>query len=250
MSAPVNTSTTSEGLPAGAHSHGGPVPTGSPAERFTSTDPEAFGKPSGREEDWRFTPMRRVRGLLNGEPSDARLSADTDLPDGVELTTVEADDPLLKGLPEPADYLAALTRQRADGATVVRVAAEAQLDRPVRLRLTGTGSDDVVWAQTVIEVGAFSWKAASAAVTSRMPRSVLMPRVLPLGWTRVANVMPLRSSCGRPATGCSRPSSTPRSSASHSPTPPTARLSLNTTTSPAGRRSSTASPRRPRPAAI
>ncbi|NYJ08861.1 Fe-S cluster assembly protein SufD [Petropleomorpha daqingensis] len=156
MSAPVNTSTTSEGLPAGAHSHGGPVPTGSPAERFTSTDPEAFGKPAGREEDWRFTPMRRVRALLNGEPSDARLTTDTDLPEGVELTTVEADDPLLKGLPEPADYLAALTRQRAGGASVVRVAAEAQLDRPVTVRLSGTGADDVVWAQTVIEVGAYA----------------------------------------------------------------------------------------------
>ena len=142
--------------PAGAHSHGGPVPTGSPAERFTSTDPEAFGRPSGREEDWRFTPMRRVRPLLDGGPSDARLTVDADLPEGVELTAVEADDPLLKGLPEPADYLAALTRQRSGGATVVRVPAEAQLDRPVNLRLTGTGSDDVAWGQTVIEVGAFA----------------------------------------------------------------------------------------------
>src|SRR5689334_4032019 len=137
---PQNTSTTSEGLPAGAHSHGGPVPTGSPAERFTSTDPEAFGVPTGREEAWRFTPTRRVRPLLTGAASDARLARDADLPEGVELTAVEADDPLLKGLPEPADYLAALTRQRSAGATVVRVAAEAQLDRPVTLRLSGTGS--------------------------------------------------------------------------------------------------------------
>src|SRR4051794_21979931 len=153
---PQNTSTTTDGLPAGAHSHGGPVPTGSPAERFTSTDPEAFGKPTGREEDWRFTPMRRVRALLDGEPSDARLTVDADLPEGVELTTVEADDPLLKGLPEPVDFLAAQTRQRSGGAVVVRVPAEAQLDRPVVLRLSGTGSDDVVWGQLVVEVGAFA----------------------------------------------------------------------------------------------
>src|SRR5689334_19993025 len=146
---------------AGAHSHGGPVPTGSPAERFTSLDPEAFGTPTGREEAWRFTPMRRIRPLLQGASSDAQLAWNTDLPEGVELTSVGADDPLLKGLPEPADYLAALTRQRSDGATVVRVAAEAQLDRPVTLRLSGTGSDSapddrVVWGQLVIEVGAFA----------------------------------------------------------------------------------------------
>jgi Fe-S cluster assembly protein SufD len=141
---------------AGAHSHGGPAPTGSPAERFTSTDPDAFGKPTGREEDWRFTPMRTVRPLLNGEPSDAHLSWTSDLPEGVELTSVEADDPLLKGLPEPADYLAALSRQRSGGAAVVRVAAEAQLDRPVTLGLAGTGADDVVWGQLVVEVGNFA----------------------------------------------------------------------------------------------
>jgi Fe-S cluster assembly protein SufD len=69
---------------------------------------------------------------------------------------VEADDPLLKGLPEPVDRLAALTRQRSGGAAVLRVPAEAQLDRPVTLRLTGTGSADVVWGQLVIEVGRFA----------------------------------------------------------------------------------------------
>jgi Fe-S cluster assembly protein SufD len=142
--------------PPGAHSHGGPAPTGSPAERFTSTDPDAFGVPTGREETWRFTPMRRIRPLLDGAPSDAQLTWTTDLPEGAELTSVEDDDPLLKGLPEPADRLAALARRRAAGATVLRVRPEAVLDRPVTLALAGTGSDDVVWGQLVIEVGAFA----------------------------------------------------------------------------------------------
>src|SRR3954451_17869594 len=145
----------------GAHSHGGPAPTGSPAERFTSTDPDAFGVPTGREESWRFTPMKRVRALLDGAASDAQLAWTTDLPEGAEMTTVEAGDPLLKGLPQPADRLAAPARQRSGGATVVRVTAEAQLDRPVVLGLSGTGSDPavempVVWGQLVVEVGAFA----------------------------------------------------------------------------------------------
>ncbi|WNV73899.1 Fe-S cluster assembly protein SufD [Geodermatophilus sp. DSM 44513] len=140
----------------GAHSHGGTAPTGSPAERFTSTDPDAFGVPTGREEDWRFTPMRRIRPLLDGAVSGARPQWDTDLPGGVELTRVEAGDPLLKGLPDPVDRLAALARRNSGGADVVRVPAEAQLDRPVTLRLSGTGSDEVVWGQLVVEVGAFA----------------------------------------------------------------------------------------------
>jgi Fe-S cluster assembly protein SufD len=142
--------------PPGAHSHGGPAPTGSPAERFTSTDPDAFGVPTGREETWRFTPMRRVRQLLDGAPSDAALLWDTDLPEGAELTSVPAGDPLLKGLPEPVDRLAALARQRSNGAAVVRIAKEAVLDRPVTLRLSGTGAQDVVWGQLVVEVGQFA----------------------------------------------------------------------------------------------
>ena len=101
MTAPTQTTTTA-GLAPGAHSHGGPAPTGSPAERFASTDPDAFGVPTGREETWRFTPMRRVRPLLEAPATDSRPPWDADLPAGVELTTVEADDPLLKGLPEPA----------------------------------------------------------------------------------------------------------------------------------------------------
>ncbi|SFF88612.1 Fe-S cluster assembly protein SufD [Blastococcus tunisiensis] len=151
----ADTGSAGEAVP-GAHSHGGPTPTGSPAERFTSTDPDAFGVPTGREETWRFTPMKRMRALLDGAPSDAHLAWTTDLPEGVELTSVEADDPLLKGLPEPVDRLAALTRARSGGAAVVRVPQEAQLDRPVTLALAGNDDDAVVWGQLVIEVGAFA----------------------------------------------------------------------------------------------
>jgi Fe-S cluster assembly protein SufD len=158
---PASDTGTAGDVTPGAHSHGGPTPTGSPAERFTSTDPDAFGVPTGREETWRFTPMKRVRALLDGAPSDAQLTWTTDLPDGVELTVVEAGDPLLKSLPEPVDRLAALTRQRSGGASVLRVPAEAQLDRPVVLGLAGTEADStaelpVVWGQLVIEVGAFA----------------------------------------------------------------------------------------------
>ncbi|WP_104524132.1 Fe-S cluster assembly protein SufD [Blastococcus atacamensis] len=149
------TGTAGEAAP-GAHSHGGPAPTGSPAERFTSTDPDAFGVPTGREEAWRFTPMKRIKPLLDGAASDAKLDWSTDLPEGVELLRVDAGDPLLKGLPEPVDRLAALTRQNSAGADVVRIATEAQLDRPVTLGLAGSGSADVVWGQLVVEVGAFA----------------------------------------------------------------------------------------------
>jgi Fe-S cluster assembly protein SufD len=52
-----------------AHSHGVRTedlgaPMVSRGERFTSYDVDAFEVPTGREEDWRFTPLRRLRGCI------------------------------------------------------------------------------------------------------------------------------------------------------------------------------------------
>lgn len=144
------------GPPPGSHSHGGRPRTGSPVQRLTSTDPDVFGAPTGREEDWRFTPMRDIAPLLKGAESDAHLEWTTDLPDGVEMLTIPADDPLMKALPDPVDRLAALARVRCGGAVVLRVAEDTRLDRPVTVDLGGTGSDQVVWGQIVVDVGRFA----------------------------------------------------------------------------------------------
>src|SRR4051794_41788432 len=51
---------------AGAKEGQGSKPLASASERFTSYDVEAFEVPGGREENWRFTPLRRLRGLHDG----------------------------------------------------------------------------------------------------------------------------------------------------------------------------------------
>ena len=118
-------------------------------ERVRSTDPDAFGVPTGREEEWRFTPLERLRVLLDGGASDAELQVTSELPDGVELTTAAAGE---IDVPVPVDRLAALALARAGGATVVRVPAGLAVDEPVVVRLTGTGRDEVVWAHIVLDV--------------------------------------------------------------------------------------------------
>src|SRR4051812_50130921 len=45
-----------------AHSHG--RPSGSPAERFTSRNPDDFPIPTTAQEDWRFSPPAQARGLF------------------------------------------------------------------------------------------------------------------------------------------------------------------------------------------
>jgi Fe-S cluster assembly protein SufD len=121
-------------------------------ERTRSFAVDDFDPPTGREEEWRFTPLDRMRVLLDGAPSDAHLDIASDLPDGVELLTVGADDPLRADLPLPIDRLAALAFERSGGSLVVRVPKGLELDAPVVLTLTGTGGDDVVWGSVVLEL--------------------------------------------------------------------------------------------------
>ncbi|MBC7374342.1 MAG: Fe-S cluster assembly protein SufD [Frankiales bacterium] len=123
-------------------------------ERLRSADPAAFGVPTGREEEWRFTPLDRVRLLLDGAPSDAHLHVTSELPDGVELVTVATADLANLGIdsPLPVDRLAALALQRCGSALVIRVPKALEVDAPVIVRLAGTGGDEVVWGHVVVEL--------------------------------------------------------------------------------------------------
>src|SRR6476620_4573595 len=58
------------------------VPVQSRAERTASFDVSAFPLPTGREEDWRFTPVKKLAGLL-AEGASGRLDWTTKLPAGV-----------------------------------------------------------------------------------------------------------------------------------------------------------------------
>ncbi len=120
-----------------------------------SFEVDDFEMPTGREEDWRFTPLDRLRGLLDGTASDGHLKWSTDLPAGVELTTVGAGDPLLRDVPKPVDRVAALALRNSDGAVVLRIPADTELTEPAVLRLSGTG-DEQVWGHIVIDLGAHS----------------------------------------------------------------------------------------------
>ncbi len=118
-------------------------------ERVRSADPAVFGVPTGREEEWRFTPLDRLRPLLDGGDSEARLDVTSELPDGVELVrvpTAELDVPL------PVDRLAALALQRSGSALVLRVPKGLELDEPVVLRLAGVSTDEVVWGHVVVDL--------------------------------------------------------------------------------------------------
>jgi Fe-S cluster assembly protein SufD len=139
----------------GEHLSGpGSPPLKSAAERLSSFDANDFPMPTGREEEWRFTPRRRMARLLEDTASDAHLKWTTDLPDGAELVELGEADPLLTTVPAPVDRVAALAHANAGFATVLRIPANTELDRPALLGLHGTSTDEVVWGHVVVEVGA------------------------------------------------------------------------------------------------
>jgi Fe-S cluster assembly protein SufD len=137
-----------------AHSHGGgTAPAQSRGDRTASFDVADFPMPTGREEDWRFTPLDRLGGLLEAAPSTGRLARSVDLPDGVQLDELPADHPLRRSVPAPADRIAALAMDGAtDGAVLLRVPADAVPDRPVVVRLAGEGG--TVRGHLILDVGA------------------------------------------------------------------------------------------------
>jgi len=120
--------------------------------RVRSRDAADFPPPTGREEEWRFTPLDRLRVLLDAGPSDARLPVEAELPDGVTFEAVGTDDPLRDDLPLPVDRLAALALERSRGSLVVRVPKALEAGSPVVLRFSGTGDDAVVWSSVVLDV--------------------------------------------------------------------------------------------------
>lgn len=117
--------------------------------------------PKGREEVWRFTPLRRLRGLMEGAPSTARLTWRADLPAGVttaELTPAEVAE---LGVPAPVDRPSALAVANSGGAVLVDIPAGLELAEPFVIDLIGAG--ELVYGNVVVRVGA----NASATVVLR-----------------------------------------------------------------------------------
>jgi Fe-S cluster assembly protein SufD len=114
-------------------------------------------RPTGLEEVWRFTPLKRLRGLLDAEGVTGRaLQITVDAPDQVTTAEVTTAAAVALGGPAPVDRIAALAVANADTALTVTVPAEAELDRPVMITVVGSGLDQPAFGHLVIDVGAYA----------------------------------------------------------------------------------------------
>ncbi|OUZ08388.1 Fe-S cluster assembly protein SufD [Aeromicrobium sp. PE09-221] len=119
-----------------------------------SYDVEAHPKPTGLEEIWRFTPLKRLRGLLDGPVSEAKLKLAEELPEGASLSTISREEAKALGGIAPLDRLAALAVENAPDAMLLNI--DGELDAPVRLNWSGEAADQIVWGHTVVKLAPFA----------------------------------------------------------------------------------------------
>ena len=109
-------------------------------EQFSSFDVKAFEVPGGRDELWRFTPLKRLRGLHDGtaaKTGNATISVSDQA--GVTVETVQRGDSRLGQGGVPSDRVAAQAFSSFDAATIITVARGAHTQMPVEVTVTGPG---------------------------------------------------------------------------------------------------------------
>jgi Fe-S cluster assembly protein SufD len=121
-----------------------------------SFDVADFPVPHGREEEWRFTPLERLRGLHDGTAvaTGQGVKVVVEAPEGVTVETVGRDDARLGKAGTPVDRVAAQAYSAFEQASVVTVPKETQLTEPIRIAVHGEGG--TAFGHQVVELGAFA----------------------------------------------------------------------------------------------
>lgn len=122
-------------------------------ELFSSFDVDAFEVPHGRDEIWRFTPLRRLRGLHDGSAhatGKAQITV-TDQP-GVRTETVRRGDERLGQGGVPTDRVAAQAFSSFNSATVVTVERGTEVAKPIEIVVDGPGEGAVAYGHLQIRV--------------------------------------------------------------------------------------------------
>lgn len=122
---------------------------------FSSFNVEDFSVPHGKDEEWKFTPLRKLRGLHNGTAADpvaASILVETGGQDGVAVDVVKRDDERLGRAGTPTDRVAAQAYSNFDDAHIVTFAKNSVSKEPVVIDIDGPGEDNVSYGHIVIDV--------------------------------------------------------------------------------------------------
>ncbi|SOC54507.1 Fe-S cluster assembly protein SufD [Ornithinimicrobium cerasi] len=137
------------------------IPDQSRAARHRSFDVETFAVPTGREEEWRFTPVDRLGGVLTDAPTQDREgdpAADYEVraPAGVTVGTLAPGEAPRGTVLVPEDRGAAVASRNTAEALHLSVPADLELAEPVRVQVEGRGAGRRSNAHYVLEAGRHS----------------------------------------------------------------------------------------------
>ena len=123
-----------------SHSHSHGAPAQSRASRPSSFVAGDFAVPRGREEEWRFSPLKSLAPLFSENLAGQPLAITSTAPQGVSVRAVPAADRVAIASP-PADRAAAVAWESAVEATEITIDANVELAEPVFVKLDGAGQE-------------------------------------------------------------------------------------------------------------
>jgi Fe-S cluster assembly protein SufD len=137
----------------------GAVETGGPVSKLharESFDPGDFAVPSGREEEWRFTPLRRLRGLHADAAFDGKMSVEVSAEAEITVELAPHGDPRLGTAFVPSDRVSARAFAAVGEAAIVTVPAGFAASRPVLVTVRGDDPTAAAAGHVLVELGANS----------------------------------------------------------------------------------------------
>jgi Fe-S cluster assembly protein SufD len=119
-----------------------------------SFDPADFPVPTGREEEWRFTPIRRLRGLHGEAPlAESKIHvAVADAHPSIAVETAEHGDPRVGVAYVPADRVSAKAFASFAEATIVTIPRDTEAFTPTWITVRGESTEGAGFGHTVVNV--------------------------------------------------------------------------------------------------
>ena len=124
-----------------------------------SVNPDDFAVPGGREEEWRFTPLRRLRGLHKDAPlSQSGVTVEVEAAPELLVEKVKKTDEVERagvtaaGAFLPTDRVSARAYAAVTEATVITVPKDTPATAATYVRVTGTDATAATAGHLVIDV--------------------------------------------------------------------------------------------------
>ncbi|WP_110589208.1 Fe-S cluster assembly protein SufD [Microbacterium suaedae] len=127
------------------------IPVQTRSERPRSFDPADFGTPTGREVNWKHTPIARISPLFEQATSNDGVSYSFASGGEFQAPGLKIGDTPRGEFFEPEDITGAVAWHGATEALHIRLPRETELDEPIVLDITGQGAELRADGHLVIE---------------------------------------------------------------------------------------------------